>query len=374
MTNSPAQVLIVDDAVVVRHILCDIVAATPNLAVAGTAANGLLALQKLEQTAVDLVLLDVEMPELDGIETARRIRVRWPRLPIVMCSTLTARGGEATLRALAAGATDYITKPSSLGGSAGMEKFSGELRQKLDTLTARRRIVAAPATLPVVARPRRTPPGRPAVLAIGCSTGGPNALARVFADLPRDLAVPVLITQHMPPLFTRLLADRLTAEFHIPVKEAAEGDVLEPGKGYVAPGDYHMQVRREGTRVRICLDQGPPENSCRPAVDVMLRSVAQVFGADVIAAILTGMGRDGAVGARHVVNAGGWMITQDTASCVVASMPNAVAAAGMSDEIVELDRLGAQLGFRCRNTEQPLRSSPSSPPPAKENNVRPHRR
>lgn len=348
----PSRILIVDDSVVVRRMLSDLVSSDPDLELAGTASNGQLALQKLPQLAVDLVVMDVEMPGMDGIEAVGRIRVDWPRLPVMMCSSLTARGADATLRALAAGATDYVAKPSGLGNSDGLEGFKREFVAKLKALAGLRRsdgVVAMPIAPPrPAASGRRTPSKRPAVLAIGCSTGGPNALARVFADLPGDIGVPIVITQHMPPLFTRMLAERLTATSAIPVKEAETGDELLPNHAYIAPGDYHMALRRDGVRVRVVLNQEPPENSCRPAVDVMFRSVAAIYGPDVIAAVMTGMGQDGAVGSRHIADAGGWVITQDAASCVVPSMPNAVVAIGASHESAELEQLGTLFGFRCK--------------------------
>lgn len=348
----PSRILIVDDSVVVRRMLSDLVSSDPDLELAGTASNGQLALQKLPQLAVDLVVMDVEMPGMDGIEAVGRIRVDWPRLPVMMCSSLTARGADATLRALAAGATDYVAKPSGLGNAEGLEGFKREFVAKLKALAGLRRsdgVVAMPvAPQRPISNARRTPSKRPAVLAIGCSTGGPNALARVFADLPGDIGVPIVITQHMPPLFTRMLAERLTATSAIPVKEAETGDELLPNHAYIAPGDYHMALRRDGVRVRVVLNQDPPENSCRPAVDVMFRSVAALFGPDVIAAVMTGMGQDGAVGSRHVADAGGWVITQDAASCVVPSMPNAVVAIGASHESAELEQLGTLFGFRCK--------------------------
>lgn len=354
MPGTPARILIVDDSAVVRRILSDLVTSDADLEVAGIAQNGSIALQKLTQVSVDLVVMDVEMPGMDGIEAVTRLRVDWPRLPVLMCSSVTARGADATLRALAAGATDYVAKPSGLSSPDGQASFKLEFLAKVKALTASRSQPVAPPKPPVAPAPigtpaaRRVPPKRPAILAIGCSTGGPNALARVFADIPRDIGVPIVITQHMPPLFTKMLAERLTSISQIPVKEAEAGDVLEPNRAYIAPGDYHMTIHRDGVRVRVALNQDPPENSCRPAVDVMFRSVAKVFGPDVIATVMTGMGRDGAIGARFIAEAGGWVITQEAGSCVVPSMPNAVVEIGASHESAELDRLGTLYGFRCK--------------------------
>ncbi|HYQ14384.1 MAG TPA: chemotaxis protein CheB, partial [Polyangiaceae bacterium] len=245
------KVLIVDDSVVTRRLLNDVLVADPRIQVVGSAANGAIALQKLPLLEPDVVLLDVEMPDMDGIETVSRLRPHHPRLPVIMCSSLTERGADVTLRALSAGATDYVAKPSASG--QGLEAFKAELTRKVVTLgeashgrfgTVRPQpSIAAPPPAPVarlpVARQRQT---EVTALAIGCSTGGPNALATLFEGLPRDLSVPVFITQHMPPLFTKILADRLTASSGVTVVEARHEQVVEPGKVYVAPGDYHLRV------------------------------------------------------------------------------------------------------------------------------------
>lgn len=350
MTASPTRILIVDDSVVVRKVLSEFVSGDPALELAGTAPNGSIALQKLTQLSVDVVVMDVEMPGMDGIETVAALRKDWPRLPVLMCSTLTARGADSTLRALAAGATDYVAKPSAMGNSDGLTGFKAEFLRKLEALGSIRRPVTFQAPPPAPRRDanRRAPSKRPAILAIGCSTGGPNALARIFADLPRDMGVPIVITQHMPPLFTRMLAERLTATSALHVKEAEHGDELVPNVAYIAPGDFHMALVRDGVKVRVALNQDPPENSCRPAVDVMFRSVASMYGPDVLAAVLTGMGQDGALGARAIAEAGGWVMTQDAASCVVPSMPNAVVAMGASHESADLEQLGTLFAFRCK--------------------------
>lgn len=351
----PIRVLIVDDSVVVRKFLTDIVAKDPEFELAGVASTGSIALQKLTQVQPDIVVMDVEMPGMDGIEAVASLRVDWPKLPVLMCSAITARGADATLRALAAGATDYVAKPSTLGASGGIDAFEKDFRDKLKELGGGHRKVLQ-LTSPVAGRPpqllasgvRPKPPTRPSVLAIGCSTGGPNALARVFQDLPADIGVPIVITQHMPPLFTKMLGERLTANSRLKVTEARPGDVLEPGRGYIAPGDFHMGLERSGADVRIVVNQDPPEHSCRPSVDVMFRSVAKIFGSDVVAAVMTGMGRDGSIGSRAIADVGGWVITQEAASCVVPSMPNAVVEIGASCEAADLDHLGTLFAMRCR--------------------------
>jgi len=341
---SRVRVLIVDDSVVVRRVLTDLLQSDPEIEVAGTAATASIGIQKLGQIAPDVVLLDVEMPEMDGIEAARRMREGWPKLPIVMCSSLTERGAEITIRALAAGASDYVAKPSSLSGNGDRDGFRKELIAKVKALAGRTgaSLLTAP-TPPTVTLPRRSQAARVEVVTIGSSTGGPNALATVFSALPGNLPVPILVTQHMPPLFTKILADRLTASTQVIVKEAEEGDVLQPGRGYIAPGNFHMKVVRDGTNVVLTLDQDPPENSCRPAVDVTFRSVARVFGPGALGVVLTGMGQDGARGAAHLVEAGGQVFVQDAESCVVASMPRSVVQLGMADAEIPIDRVGHEI-------------------------------
>lgn len=349
------RVLIVDDSVVVRRMLSDALAGDARVSVVGTAPNGAIALQKLAQVSPDVVILDVEMPDMDGIETVRRLRVDYPRLPVIMCSSLTERGAEVTLRALAAGATDYVTKPAAaVAREDGLASFKAELLAsvlalgKAEANAPPPRPSRAPSEASVVSF-LRTPTRAPIdVIGIGCSTGGPNALARLFTRIPPDLTVPIFIVQHMPPLFTRTLAERLTASSGVSVHEATEGAVVQSGHAYIAPGDFHMVVARDGVKLVTLLNQGPPENSCRPAVDVLFRSLAAVFGRGVLACVLTGMGRDGTFGAREIVAAGGVMLVQDAESCVVPSMPEGVASAGLAEMALPLEQLGDELVSRVR--------------------------
>jgi len=342
----PVRVLVVDDSVVARRIITDVLQAAPDVEVAGTAATGSIALQKIPQIVPDVVMLDVEMPGMDGIETVTKIREIWPRLPVIMCSTLTERGADITLRAIAAGASDYVAKPSSLGGGSGLSSFGADVLAKVRMLGGGRSgpvPSVPPPPRAAVARTRREPVS---VIAIGSSTGGPNALTAVFGALPHDLSVPIVIAQHMPPMFTRLLAERITASTGFKVFEATEGMLIEAGRAYVAPGNFHMTIVRDGTLVRIALNQEAPENSCRPAVDVLFRSVARVYGAGTLGAVLTGMGHDGTRGAQEIAEVGGEMIIQDAASCVVPSMPNSVAAAISVDGVYPIERIGAELVAR----------------------------
>jgi two-component system, chemotaxis family, protein-glutamate methylesterase/glutaminase len=340
------RVLIVDDSVVIRRLLTDILSAETDIEVVGSAANASLALQRLATTNPDVVTLDVEMPDMSGLDLLAEIRRRQPKLPVIMFSSQTQRAAAVTLEALARGATDYVPKPNGTGGlDASRDQVRRELLPKIRALgvsVARAQSLReqAPAArvkpLPSVARGVE-------VLAIGSSTGGPNALAELFRLLPATLPVPVLVVQHMPPLFTRMLAERLTATCPIPFREACAGDVLEPGKAYVAPGDHHMRVTKSGGRVLITLDQSAPENSCRPAVDPLFRSVAEVFGDRCLAVVLTGMGQDGLVGCEVLAAKGAQIIVQDEESSVVWGMPGFVARAGLAQSVLPLAELPAEI-------------------------------
>jgi len=342
--------MVVDDAVVVRKIVTDALASDPEIEVVGTAANGKIALAKIPQIAPDLLTMDVEMPEMDGLATLRELRKLYPKLPVIMFSTLTERGASATLDALALGADDYVTKPSNVGSvMAAQERIKAELIPKIKALVARKTVVPyMPAPTLTTARaiaplPALLRTGGIEAVVIGVSTGGPNALATLFAEFPRELSVPVLLVQHMPPVFTRLLADRLTAGSKLKVKEAKAGDVIAAGGAWVAPGDFHMTVTRSGTQTIVQLNQGTPENSCRPAVDVLFKSAAKVFGRNVLAVVMTGMGQDGLNGCRHVKEAGGLVVVQDEASSVVWGMPGAVARAKLADKVLPLHQLAKEI-------------------------------
>jgi two-component system chemotaxis response regulator CheB len=340
------RILVVDDAVVFRRMVTEELNADPALEVVGTAANGRIALAKLPQVNPDLVILDIEMPELDGLATLREIRKTYPKLPVIMFSALTERGAAATLDALALGATDYFAKPAAAGGlDASLRVIRDELVPEIKALCGRG---PAPAVIPAPpgAGPARTGPVE--VVAIGTSTGGPNALAEVFAGLPADLPVPVVLVQHMPPMFTRLLAERLSAEHPVKVEEGRSGELLRPAHAWIAPGDHHMIVVRDAGRDRILLHQDPPENSCRPAADVLFRSVARAFGPAALAVVLTGMGQDGLRGCEAIREAGGQVIAQDEATSVVWGMPGFVARAGLADRVLPLAMIAPEVVRRVR--------------------------
>jgi two-component system chemotaxis response regulator CheB len=345
------RVLIVDDSVVIRRIVTDILTGDPDLEVVGVAANGRIALDKITQVNPDIVTLDVEMPEMDGLQALKELRKTHPRLPVIMFSTLTERGGTATIEALSLGANDYVTKPANVGRvGEGMARVRDDLIPKIKAFCGRAAAVGAKPAMPAGARPTLPPrpwphlPGaRLEIVAIGTSTGGPNALADLLPGLPADFPVPIVIVQHMPPIFTKLLADRLTARIALEVVEGSAGEALRPGKIWIAPGDYHMGLEKSANGARVKLNQEPPENSCRPAVDALFRSVAQVYGAATLGVILTGMGQDGLRGCEHIREAGGQVLVQDEASSVVWGMPGFVSRAGLADKELPLNQLAGEI-------------------------------
>jgi two-component system chemotaxis response regulator CheB len=360
------RVLVVDDAAVFRRSVAEELSRDPALEVVGTAANGRIALDRMAQLSPDIVILDVEMPEMDGLATLTELRKTYPRLPVIMFSALTERGAAATLDALSRGASDYFTKPATAGGlEASLEVIRKQLIPKIKVLcgdevgrTESKMGSGSASTLSTpgirsadgqTRRDARAKPGTIEVLAIGTSTGGPNALAEVLGRLPADFSVPIVIVQHMPPMFTRLLAERLSTQFPIRVHEGNSGSLLQPGHAWIAPGDFHMIVERDGAGVRTLVHQAPPENSCRPAVDVLLRSVAKTFGPNSLTVILTGMGQDGLRGCEAVRDAGGQILAQDEVTSVVWGMPGHVARAGLADRVLPLSLIADEI---LRRVEQ----------------------
>ena len=345
------RVLIVDDAVVVRKTISDVISADPALEVAGLAANGRIAIDKFVASKPDIVLLDIEMPEMDGLEAVRALRQIDTRVPIIMFSTLTERGASITLEALSLGATDYVTKPSNIDVAATTETIARELLPRIKALC--RIPDAAPLVpIPLVSKPVATAPRvrlaprstlPPQIVAIGVSTGGPDALARLIPSLPANLPVPVVIAQHMPPIFTSLLAGRLASKSALPVRECVSGEPLQAGSVVIAPGDFHMVVNQEAGVVRLRTHQGPKENFCRPAVDVLFRSVANVYGGRTLGVILTGMGQDGLKGCETLRSIGARIYAQDESSSVVWGMPGFVAKAGLADKVLPLDQLAGEI-------------------------------
>ena len=386
------RVLIADDSSVTRRIVTEALNLESDMEIVGAAQDGEEAIAYFKAQKPDVILLDIDMPTVNGIEALKTIRGINESIPVVMFSTLTVRGGEATLDALAAGATDYVAKPSGAGHvdkalaflkqevipkirlwgtryKARAEKLSGAASSGSTTANmttpARREIPQtprgsaaftinntkpSPLSTPNNGAPRRRS-GPVSILAIGSSTGGPNALADLMSLLPQDLGIPVVIVQHMPPVFTQLLAERLDRSCRLTVKEGFDGAILRPNEAWVAPGDYHMMVAREGTSVVLKTNKNAAENSCRPAVDVLFRSVADVYGGNVLAVVLTGMGRDGTVGCQALSKHGAGILVQDEASSVVWGMPRSVAEAGIADAVLNIKDLAAAISTRIRGNQ-----------------------
>jgi len=349
------RVLIVDDSTVIRRLLTDALSSDPAIEVAGIAANGKIALAKIPQLNPDILTLDMEMPEMDGITTLVELRKLYPKLPVIMFSTLTQQGAAATLDALSKGASDYVTKPANVGSvNAAIANVKAELIPKLKAFCP----WGAPPMPPMKPIVRNTSPtlapsflntlaktanNKIDIVAIGVSTGGPSALQMVIPKLPKDFPVPIVIVQHMPPIFTKHLADRLNSLSQLRVTEAVAGESIQAGGVWLAPGDFHMTLKREKTSVKVVLNQGTPENSCRPAVDVLFRSVAELYGPNVLSVVLTGMGQDGARGCAVVRDAGGRTIAQDEATSVVWGMPGAVVQSGLANKVLSLNKIADEI-------------------------------
>ena len=368
-TASRIRVLVVDDSAVIRHVVTTALKSDPGIEVVGTASNGRLALERIEELTPDVVTMDIEMPVMDGLSTLVELRPRWPRLPVIMFSALTERGATATVEALSRGASDYMTKPSGTTGLAdAAERIRAELIPKIKALCQRRQAFSRPASLrparvpdtSVVRHCRVTAPPVPAagsaptgaagpidVIAIGVSTGGPAALSQLIPALPANLPVPVLIVQHMPPMFTTMLADRLNTASSLTVVEATSAMAVRPGQVYVAPGDHHLGLQRKNGAVWTLIDDAPRENSCRPAVDVLFRYVASHYGGRSLGVMLTGMGHDGLEGSRGLCRLGARIIAQDEASSVVWGMPGAVVHAGIVERVLPLDALADEIARRA---------------------------
>lgn len=357
-TGDPFRVMVVDDSAVVRGLMSRWLNEDPKIEVVASAGNGLIALSRLERAHPDVVILDVEMPEMDGMEALPRIIKAAPHVKVIMASTLTRRNAEISLLALKAGAADYVAKPQSSREVNTSLDFRTELTDKVKAFGAiareeaqgaagrglARSRIAGPANDPVVpAKPlitlRKPSAEASKVMVVGSSTGGPKALFTFLEGLKGRVKVPVLITQHMPPTFTAILAEQLSRSHGIRCKEAEEGEVAEPGHFYIAPGGRHMTVEKKPGKTVIRLNDEPPENYCRPAVDQLFRSAAAAYGAGVMGVILTGMGYDGLAGGRDITKAGGTVIAQDEDTSVVWGMPGAVAKAGLASAVLPLDKV-----------------------------------
>jgi two-component system, chemotaxis family, protein-glutamate methylesterase/glutaminase len=345
--TSRIRVLVVDDSVIVRRTLTHVLNEDSEMEVVGAAVDGRVALDCLTQVTPDIMVLDIEMPRMNGFEVLQVLRKERPTLPVVMFSSLTERGAAATLEALMLGANDYVLKPTGMRSfDVARQCIRDELIPRIKQLVraTQARGARSAGVAAVTPRPARTARAASVeIVVIGVSTGGPAALARLLPTVVPQCPVPVVIVQHMPPMFTRLLAERLSVAEHLPVHEASDQQVLRGGEVWIAPGGHHTTLARSGGRLQVRLTEDPPENSCRPAADVLFRSAAAVCGARTLAVVLTGMGRDGLRGCEQIVQAGGQVLAQDEATSVVWGMPGQVVQAGLADEIVALERLGAAI-------------------------------
>ena len=338
------RVLVVDDSPILRKLIAEALRSDRELEVVGTASNGKEALEKAPVLRPDVITLDIEMPVMDGLTALEKMKRIYPKGRVIMFSSLTEKGAKETIKALSLGAVDFVTKPSSRSLAESIKRIQEELIPKIKSVVPKgisprpvRPLSPRPISPP---KPTRVPlVGRREVVAIGVSTGGPKALAEVIPRLPGNFPVPILIVQHMPPIFTAQLANRLDQLSALKVVEAQEGNPLAPGKVFIAPGDYHLEVSQRGQAKVVHLHKGPPENSCRPAVDVLFRSVANVFGGRSVGVIMTGMGHDGLAGAKLMKEKGALIIAQDEATSVVYGMPRAVIEAGLADYILPLGEI-----------------------------------
>lgn len=350
---APIRVMLCDDSAVARGVLARLLGQDASLAVVAQASDGKQALAALAampaEQRPDVVLLDLEMPVMDGLTALPLILRAAPGVQVIVASALSQRGAAATMQALRAGAVDYVPKPAAAQGGMADPRFGEELRAKVAGWARMRRAPRAPQAAPhavLSVLPKRA--GRPRAIAIGCSTGGPQALAALVGALRQPPPVPVLVVQHMPAGFTALLADHLNRLGRLPCAEARDGEALLPGRLYLAPGDRHLLAKEGAAGALVAqLSDGPPENFCRPAVDPLLRSLVAACGGRVVAAILTGMGHDGLAGCRALAAAGGAVLAQDEASSVVWGMPGAVARAGLAATLAPPEEIAARLLAAC---------------------------
>jgi len=381
------RVMIVDDSAFIRGAIARAIESDPCLRIVVSVSNGEQAIRSLMREPVDVIVLDIEMPVMDGLTALPKLKEVDGAVQVIMASTLTQKNAEISLRAMSLGATDYIPKPSSGHEVNAADDFRRELVEKVKALGAlarrsgvREPVTALPARVtkpadPAVAKPsadikkpqtvdkvapaekpkqiltfgpgakrdillRKNPIVKPDIIAIGSSTGGPQALFRVIKDMGSGLSQPIIITQHMPPSFTTILAEHISRQCNVPCKEAQDGDVLKAGHYYIAPGDFHMLIDKKPTGSTVRLVKDPPENFCRPSVDPMLRSIAAIYGRNILVVILTGMGQDGTRGGEVVVNGGGTLIAQDEATSVVWGMPGSVAMAGLCTALLPVGDIG----------------------------------
>lgn len=374
MLGKKIKVLVVDDTIVYRKAVSDILSEIPGIEVVGVAHNGKIAVSKIQTLQPDLLTLDIEMPEMNGIEVLQYLQQHAPHVSAIMVSTLTSEGGDMTMRALELGAYDFILKPSATNIAESKQHLRALLiplikayqtgRTTVGSLQAGTRSRVLPHKMAASVNETRTqsassaghkivapPPGtirrhgKSEIITIGISTGGPNALARMMPMLPGDLGVPIVIVQHMPPVFTKSLANSLNAKCALTVKEAQDGEALQANVAYIAPGGKQMKLvaSADGTNRLIKITSDPPENSCRPSADYLFRSVADYYVGRATAVIMTGMGSDGTKGLQILKQKGTLIIGQNEASCVVYGMPKAPAELGLTDVVVPLDKIAGEI-------------------------------
>lgn len=341
---TPTRVLIVDDSAVVRGLLVRALQTCPDVEISGTAMHGEAALNQLQRQPADIVVLDIEMPVMDGLTALPRILRAFPQTRVIVASSSTYEGAETTVKALALGAAGCIAKPSKASVTDSIQHVAAELLPLVQALR-----------LPKAASPEQKPRepaacvsagrgrSRPDVVVIGTSTGGPNALSKLLAAIPAEFDLPILIVQHMPPLFTPLLAHHLAQDSRRPCQEAVDGGPIERGHIYLAPGDYHLTVNKRGNRMVTELNQNSPEHFCRPSVNPLFRSAAEWYGPRLLAVMLTGMGEDGLEGTQEVVSRKGYVIAQDEATSVVWGMPGALVRHGLAHEVLPLERIAGAI-------------------------------
>lgn len=362
------RALVADDAILFRRVISDALGTLPDVQVVGSAHNGRAALQKIKELKPDFLTLDLEMPELDGLGVLDALRQAGDKTPVIVVSALTKAGGALTMRALDKGAFDFITKPDGGSAEASREQVRRELLPRVRAISHRvavRSILAPSPAAPAVARPipasagiaparlngiadrmqrLAAPAGKPEFVLVGVSTGGPQALTRLLPQIPGNLEVPILVVQHMPPVFTQSLAESLASKCSLKVREASPNEAIESGVVYIAPGGRQMRVGQNAAGGRVIqITDDPPENNCRPAVDYLFRSAAAQFPGKSLAVILTGMGSDGTIGLRLLKKHGCFAIAQDESSCVVYGMPRAAAEAGVVDAVLPLDAIAAKI-------------------------------
>ncbi len=357
MSSNPIHVLVVDDSVVTRGLLTRALQSDPEIIVSGSAGNGQTALNQLRKQHFDLVIMDVEMPILDGLETLKVMQQEFPKIPVVMASTLTKQGTATTIKALAIGAAGCIEKPKANSATEAIQLLAAQVIPLVKSLSGRKAARAPRPVTDLSSTSKNTSPSspvhmrtreaclhkKPHVIVIGSSTGGPQALSRVMTQLSPKIQQPILVTQHMPAAFTPMLAEHIARDSKRPAKEAEDGETLQAGHIYVAPGNFHMYLQRQNLNVVVRLNQDPPEHYCRPSVNPLFRSAADVFGERVLAVMLTGMGEDGIEGTRQIYDRGGIVIAQDEATSVVWGMPGAVVKADLAHEVLPISEISHKI-------------------------------